>query len=88
MCTVRHPIPPTSPSEVSLCCIFVPQTFQVVRNVQGIVIIPIRAHYPMASADAYDKLFKQAAEWVRNSETLKLSTEQKLKMYGLFKQVQ
>lgn len=33
-------------------------------------------------------MFQKAAEWVRNKETLKLSTEQKLKMYGLFKQVQ
>lgn len=31
--------------------------------------------------------FKGAAEWMRRNKTLKLSTDQKLTLYGLFKQV-
>lgn len=34
-----------------------------------------------------EEIFQQAAEWIRTNETLKLSTEQKLMLYGLFKQV-
>lgn len=32
-------------------------------------------------------VFHQAAEWMRNKKNLKLSTDQKLSLYGLFKQV-
>jgi acyl-CoA-binding protein len=31
--------------------------------------------------------FKRAAEWMRRNKTLKLSTDEKLTLYGLFKQV-
>lgn len=31
--------------------------------------------------------FHRAAEWMRNNKSLKLSNEQKLNLYGLFKQV-
>ena len=31
--------------------------------------------------------FEQAAEYMRNSQNLKLSNEQKLQLYGFFKQV-
>lgn len=31
--------------------------------------------------------FKKAAGWMRRNKTLKLSTDQKLTLYGLFKQV-
>jgi len=32
-------------------------------------------------------LFDRASDYMRNNRSLKLSTEQKLKLYGLFKQV-
>ena len=37
--------------------------------------------------DEIKPLFDRAAEYMRNNRSLKLSTEQKLKLYGLFKQV-
>ncbi len=39
------------------------------------------------SSEDVSELFQQAAEWMRNNKTLKLSTTQKLSVYGLFKQV-
>ena len=38
-------------------------------------------------ADTEEALFFEAAEWIRKSKSLKLTTDQKLSLYGLFKQV-
>lgn len=39
------------------------------------------------STDEAEMVFNQAAEWIRSNRSLKLSTDQKLSLYGLFKQV-
>lgn len=40
-----------------------------------------------AGGETSEALFLRAAEWMRNVKSLKLSNDQKLSLYGLFKQV-
>ena len=39
------------------------------------------------SPESLEGVFQQAAEWMRNNRSLKLTAAQKLSLYGLFKQV-